>query len=171
MTDIAELSATDHSVAARAHVAQRSASWSALGIAPVVAIAATVGPWLFEHLDAGQGGEGDLGRLFVLLAPWLAATVLLWSTLPALLAETRGAGLLPYVPGIVVVHIAATLVCRELWGFDGVIVAMAAAPLGFAAASFRLTGVLRHVPAIVAGVVRGAALGVGTYAVLYPLTR
>src|SRR5205823_14674943 len=95
MTDISELAATARSAAARADIARRSARWSALLIAPVLAVAATIGPRLFADLEAGSTGAGDLGKLFVLLAPWLAGTGPFWSTLPALLAETRGAGLLP----------------------------------------------------------------------------
>jgi hypothetical protein len=169
MTDVAVLSTSATSASARADIAVRSARWSSFAIAPVLALAATVGPDLFARLQS-EGDAGDLGRLFVELAPWLLATVLLWTTLPALLAETRGQRTLRFVPAILVLHIVATLVGRALWGFDGVVVAMAVAPLAFAFVSWYLTEVTTAIPSMLWSMVQASALGAAVYAVAAALT-
>jgi len=169
MTDIAVLSTSATSAPARAAIASRSARWSSFAIAPVLALAATVGPVLFAALQS-DGDAGDLGQLFVELGPWLAATVLLWTTLPALLAETRGERTLRFVPAVLAVHVAATLVGRWLWGFDGVVLAMAVAPLAFAFVSWRLTEVTRAIPAMLWSMVQATGLGAVVYAIASALT-
>src|SRR5581483_1785264 len=171
MTDVAQLSATASSSDARGDVAHRSVRWSASLIAPRVAPAAVFGPNLFATLHPGKGEANDLGTLFVELAPWLAATVLLWSTLPALLAETRGVRLVRYLPAIVAVHVVATIAGRAVWGFDGVVIALAIAPLVFAFVSWRLTDVVRRVPSLLWSLLQATAVGGGVYAVAAIVTR
>ena len=162
MTDVAVLSTTASSAAAREDIALRSVRWSSLAIAPVVALAAAVGPELFARLQAGND-SGDLGTLFIDLAPWLAATVFLWSTLPALLAETRGERTMRFVPAILGLHVVATLCGRWVLGFDGVVLAMAVAPLAFAFVSWHLTNVTRAIPKMFWSMAQAVGVGVGVF--------
>jgi hypothetical protein len=86
------------------------------------------------------------------------------------LAETRGERTLRFVPAILAVHVLATLVGRSIWGFDGVVVAMAVAPLAFAFVSWRLTEVTSAVPSMLWSVVQATAFGAAVYVVASALT-
>jgi hypothetical protein len=172
MTDVAGLSSRTTSTADLANVSRRSARWSTVIVAPVLGLAATAGAAVLAGISPGNTNDAaSFGWLFVLLAPWLVATVLLWSTLPTLLARTRGDGLLRYVPVIIAVHVVATLIGRGIDGFSGVVIAMAIAPLVGALGSWALTGVMKYVPAILRDVAVVAGAAVVVFAPLVVVTQ
>jgi hypothetical protein len=172
MTDVAGMSSQTTTAQERAAVSKRSARWSTVLVAPVLGVAATVGAAVLAGISPDNTNDAaDFGRLFALLGPWLVATVLLWSTLPTVLARTRGNGLVRYVPVIVAVHVIATLAGRAIADFNGVVVAMAVAPLVGAFGSWALTGVMKYVPAIVRDVVAIAAATVVVFAPIALITQ
>ena len=75
------------------------------------------------------------------------------------------------MPVIIAVHVIATLAGRSIDGFNGVVVAMAAAPLAGAFGSWAMTGVGKYVPGIVRDVAVVAAAAVVVFAPIALVTQ
>lgn len=150
-------------------IVTRAFRYSVLIAVPGLGVAAVAGGPIVRGLISGGSAASHqyFGIDLLLLAPWLVATLALWATLPALLAQaSRPAkgGLTAAVIGLIGLHVLATLAGRAIAGFDGVIVAMSVAPVVFVAASLHLAvpaagrELLRHALIIVA--VGAASFGV-----------
>ena len=112
---------------AAAHVVH--ATWASLALIGVAAgVFALVGGDLV-HLALGSAFAGDVGeevsRLVIYLAPWMVAEVAFSVTFPILFVLERPRVLLPLAGGSVLLHIAATLALREVWGLVGLVIALA----------------------------------------------
>ncbi len=137
MSDIVSLVRLDHGdTAARRAIVLRAFRYSLLLAAPVAGLAAVAGGPVVAALMPSR--VGSLGAMFgtdiLLLTPLLVATLGVWVTMPALLSTQHGLtkrGMTMLVLGLFAVHVMATLIGRALWGFDGVVIAMAVAPFSF----------------------------------------
>jgi hypothetical protein len=105
--------------------------FSFLLAAPGLALAAVIAPPLLHALLPGQVGAHDTSTLqafILLLGVWLVAALLAALTFPALFS----AGLMMRINALLipmlVIHIAAGLAGRALFGSDGVVAAMGLAP-------------------------------------------
>lgn len=122
----------------------RAFRYSLLLAAPGLAVAAIAGaPIVRALLPADSKGSNSYFATYtLLLIPWLVATLGVWATMPALLSRTRGGGdsrLATGVGALLVIHVAAALVGRAVAGFDGLVVAMALAPVIFVVVGLRIT--------------------------------
>ncbi len=164
----------------RRRVILRAFRYSLLLAAPGAAVAVVAGgPLVSAVMRAKVGASGvQFGTDMALLGPLLVANLGVWATLPAVLSVpdllTRRR-LFAAVLVLVVVHVLTTLIGRAVFGFDGIVVAMAAAPIMFVffgqlrvapgAAAPLLRQVLTVCPAVVitfgviATVVKAAGLG------------
>jgi hypothetical protein len=137
MSDVVSLVQLDHGdTVARRAVVLRAFRYSLLLAAPGAGLAAVAGgPVVAALMPSRVGTSGDMfGTDILLLAPQLVATLGVWVTMPALLSTRHGLtrrSTTMLVLGLLTVHVAATLIGRALWGFDGAVVAMAVAPLTF----------------------------------------
>jgi hypothetical protein len=147
----------------------RAFRYSMLLAAPGLGVAAVAGgPVVDALLPAGsRGANGDFGLDMLLLVPWLVATLGVWATLPAVLSGPRrpeGGRLAAAIVGLVAAHVVATVIGRVIWGFDGIVVAMAIAPAAFVAAAVSgvvptAAGDLLRLAAVIVAVT-GASFGV-----------
>jgi hypothetical protein len=113
--------------------------YSMLIAAPGIAVAIVAGQPLLRALLASRahGGRGFATDLLFLI-PWLVATLGMWATLPAVLAQTGGHSgrrTLAIVGALFGLHIGASLAGRAIGGFHGLILMLFAAPAAFTAAS------------------------------------
>jgi hypothetical protein len=139
----------------------RAFRYSMLVAVPGLGIAAVAGGPLVRALlpNNSAGAHASFGTDVVLLGPWLVATLAVWATLPALLADRNllaGRRLAIAVGGMLAVHVIAALIGRAVAGFDGLIVAMAAAPTALVLVALPMTapgagrGLVRHAVIVVA---------------------
>jgi peptidoglycan biosynthesis protein MviN/MurJ (putative lipid II flippase) len=117
---------------AAAHVVH--ASWVSLSlIGAATGVFALVGGDLV-HLVLGSAFAGDvgeeIGNLVIFLAPWMVAQVSFSVTFPILFVLERPQILLPLAIGATVVHIFLTVGLRELWGLEGLAIALAVTTFG-----------------------------------------
>lgn len=160
-------------VALRSALVARAFRYSLLVAAPGFAIAALVGSPVVHALIASDRSQPSFGKELLLLAPWTVATLGVWATLPAVLANVTPRTervLLAGVVGLLAVHVAATLAARAVLGFDGVVVAMAFAP-----AVFVLVALARVVPSARTPMARDATVvivaAVAAYGLVYVVCR
>ncbi len=99
--------------------------------AGVVAASPVVEALLPTALGIGQADQ--LGRDILLMAPWTAAALLLNFAIPSLFALGQAKTVNALAPVALALHVAAALIGAQLGGVEGVIAAMAVAPLLFAA--------------------------------------
>ena len=76
----------------------------------------------------------ELARLVVLMAPWTIGAVGFSLAFPLLYVLERSRVLVPVAVGAVLVDVPLTLALRELWGLEGVVVALGVSTLGVLAA-------------------------------------
>lgn len=76
----------------------------------------------------------ELARLVVLMAPWTVGAVGFSLAFPLLYVLERSRVLIPVAVGAVVLHIPLTLALRELWGLEGIVLALGISTLGVLAA-------------------------------------
>ena len=76
----------------------------------------------------------ELARLVVLMAPWTVGAVGFSLAFPLLYVLERSRVLIPIAVGSVLLHVAVTVVLRELWGLEGVVLALGLSTLGVLAA-------------------------------------
>jgi hypothetical protein len=110
--------------------------YSMLIAAPALAALIVAGAPLIGELLPHSFDPGDVEtlRLFAaLLVPWTVAALLVNLFLPALLALGYGRLVNAMAPGLLVLHVAATVVGGMLWGSAGVVGAAFVAPAVFAA--------------------------------------
>jgi hypothetical protein len=113
----------------------RAFRYSMVIATPALGVGILAGQPIVHALLAGRADRGTgFATDLLLLSPWAVATLGLWAALPAVLARTgdhrgRRTGLI--VTALVAVHIVASLLGRAVWGFNGLIVVTAAAPLVF----------------------------------------
>jgi len=117
---------------AAAHVVH--ASWVSLSlIGGAAGVFALVGGDLV-HLALGSAFAGDVGEevgnLVIFLAPWMVAQVAFSVTFPILFVLERPQILLPLAVGATIVHIFVTVGLRELWGLEGLAIALAVTTFG-----------------------------------------
>jgi O-antigen/teichoic acid export membrane protein len=117
---------------AAAHVVH--ASWVSLSlIGAATGVFALVGGDIV-HLVLGSAFAGDVGEevgnLVIFLAPWMVAEVAFSVTFPILFVLERPQVLLPLAVGALVVHAFVTVALRELWGLDGLAIALAVTTFG-----------------------------------------
>jgi hypothetical protein len=170
MSDAVVVSRLDPAAAReRAAIVARAFRVSLLIAAAGLGVAAVAGaPIVRALLPADSSGPNSyFGLALVLLIPWMVATQGVWATLPVVLGRSRavaGGGALAAVVALIAVHVIATLAGRALFGFDGVVLAMAAAPTVFVIVGLRIAlpeyGVQILPPVLVVGAV--AALSFGT---------
>lgn len=98
--------------------------------AGAVAAAPVVAALLPDALGSGQSGQ--LTSSILLLAPWLAAALLLNFAIPALFAIERARTVNLLAGPMLALHVAAAIGAAAAFGVDGVIGAMVIAPLVFA---------------------------------------
>ena len=112
---------------AAAHVVH--ASWFSLAFIGAAAgvLALVGGDVVHAALGGAFAGEvgTELGHLIIYLAPWMVASVAFAVTFPILFVLERPAFLLPVAAAAIVLHVVVTLALRELWGLDGLAVALA----------------------------------------------
>jgi peptidoglycan biosynthesis protein MviN/MurJ (putative lipid II flippase) len=85
--------------------------------------------------DAYSGEVGsELARLVVVLAPWMVGAVGFSLAFPLLYVVERSRVLIPVAFGAVVVHVVLVLLMRELWGLEGLGLALGISTLGVLAA-------------------------------------
>ena len=168
MTDAVMLSQHDEGAARRRALVTRSFRYALLVAAAGVGVAAVCGsPVLGELLPTTSDPTHSLFSSDVLwLIPWLVATLALWAVIPAVLSATggllqrrRGA----VVGGLLVIHVIAILIGRQIGGIHAMIVAMTVAPALFVAAGLRATvpGAARDVSISTAVTIVGAAVSFG----------
>jgi hypothetical protein len=144
MVDAVALSRIDSdAMAQRSLMVSRAFRYSLLAAALGFGVAVLIGgPVVRALVTTGSAGAREsFSTQLLLLAPWVIATLGLWATLPALLANVtpsaeRWLGL--SVIGLVLAHICAALIARAIAGFDGLVVAMVAAPALFVAVALKL---------------------------------
>jgi hypothetical protein len=134
-------------VAQRRALVTRAFRSSLLVAAPAFAIATVAGQTFVHALIAGSAGRSheSFSVQLLLLAPWTVATLGLWATLPGVLSDRVAAPerwLAGLVAGLLAAHVVACVIGRAIAGFDGLSLAMGAAPLLF---------VIGAVPRVVAG--------------------
>jgi peptidoglycan biosynthesis protein MviN/MurJ (putative lipid II flippase) len=106
-------------------------------IAAAAGVFALAGDRITEAVlgDAFGGAvASELARLVVALAPWMLAAVGFSLAFPLLYVVERSRVLVPTAIGAVVVHIPISLILRELWGLEGLALALGASTLGVLAA-------------------------------------
>jgi hypothetical protein len=129
-------------VARRSAIAARAFRYSLLAAAPGLGVAILAGGPIVHALAVGArtGAHSSFGTEVLLLAPWTVATLGLWATLPVVLSgATPGLErrLAAAVAGLIAAHVVAVMAGRALAGFNGVVLAMAVAPLAFVLAVLR----------------------------------
>ena len=112
---------------------------------------------------AGDVGA-QIGWLVVLLAPWAVATVAFSLTFPLLFVVGRTRILVPAAAAVLVIHAAVTLALRELFGIEGLAVALAVSTALLVGALMAAVSTETLVRAT-GGVLR-AAFGVAAFAVV-----
>ena len=120
------------SESAAAHVVH--AAWVSLSlIGAATGVFALVGGDIV-HLVLGSAFAGDVGEevgnLVIFLAPWMVAQVAFSVTFPILFVLERPQILFPLSVGALVAHIFVTVGLRELWGLEGLAIALAVTTLG-----------------------------------------
>jgi hypothetical protein len=144
MADVVMLSQlTDTKPEASTGIVTRAFRYSLLLAAPGAAAAAVVGgPLLATLMPARVGASAnEFSTYIVLLGPLLLGTLSVWALLPAILstpATLWRRHAVAAATGLIIVHLAATVTGRVVWGFDGVVVAMAVAPAAFVVTATRL---------------------------------
>lgn len=139
----------------------RAFRYSALVAVPGLGVAAVAGEPIVRALlrHSSAGTHGYVGLDVLLLVPWLVATLGLWATLPAVLAQPDRLAqgrLAAAVSVLLALHTAAELLARAIAGFDGLVIAMALAPAAFVTVGLRVAvptagrELLRHAAIIVA---------------------
>jgi putative peptidoglycan lipid II flippase len=108
---------------------------------PPIAAAAGVFALAGDRIAGGVLGDAftgevaaELARLVVLMAPWTVGAVGFSLAFPLLYVLERSRVLMPVAVGSVVVHVPLTLALRELWGLEGVVLALGVSTLGVLAA-------------------------------------
>jgi hypothetical protein len=105
------------------------ASWFSLAFIGAAAgvLALVGGDVVHAALGGAFAGEvgTELGHLIIYLAPWMVASVAFAVTFPILFVLERPSLLLPVAGAILVLHTFASLALREVWGLDGLAVALA----------------------------------------------
>jgi hypothetical protein len=145
MSDVVSLARVGMSnTADRRRTVLRAFRYSLLLAIPGAGVAALAGgPFLTVLMPSKVGTSGGAFAIDVLLlVPFLVGALGVWVTLPALLSTEHGLrrgrlGIL--ILGLLSAHVAATLLGRALWGFNGALLAMAIAPVGFVWFGLRLT--------------------------------
>ena len=146
---------------------------------PPIAAAAGVFALAGDRIAAGVLGEAftgevatELARLVVLMAPWTIAAVGFSLAFPLLYVLERSRVLIPVAVGSVLVHVPLTLVLRELWGLEGIVLALGISTLGVLAALLLAlsrralldaAGSLVRIAAVVGGI---GALAFGSFGLL-----
>jgi peptidoglycan biosynthesis protein MviN/MurJ (putative lipid II flippase) len=72
----------------------------------------------------------ELARLVVLMAPWTVGAVGFSLAFPLLYVLERSRVLIPVALGAVAVHVVLTVALRELWGLEGIVLALGISTLG-----------------------------------------
>lgn len=109
--------------------------YATLVSAPVLAAGAVAAAPVVEALlpDAlGSAQTSQLTTSILLLAPWLAAALLLNFAIPALFAIGRARAVNLLAAPMLALHVAVTILAGAAFGADGAIAAMVVAPLLFA---------------------------------------
>lgn len=146
--------------------------YAALVSAPILAAGVVAASPVVEALlpDAlGAAQTDSLARAILLLAPWLAAALLLNFAIPGLFAIGRARLVNLLAPAALLVHLAVTFGAAAVAGVDLVIAAMVVAPLSLFAVLVvvgsgpALAGVLREISldTLRAGGLAAAAFGAG----------
>jgi O-antigen/teichoic acid export membrane protein len=121
---------------AAAHVVH--GAWLSLAvIAPAAGVFALAGDRIAGSVlgDAFSGDVGtELARLVVVLAPWTLASVGFSLAFPLLYVVERHRVLVPIALGAIVVHVPIAIGLRELWGIEGLALALGITVLGVLAA-------------------------------------
>ena len=143
-------------------------SWLCLPpIAAAAGVFALVGDriaaWVLGDAFSGEVGD-ELARLVVVLAPWTIAAVGFSLALPLLYVLERSRVLVPVALGALVADVPLSLGLRELWGLEGLALALGLTTLGVLAALL-LALSRRALLAAVASLVR-VAVSVGALALL-----
>lgn len=150
------------------HVA--ASSWIALlAIGAVAGVFALAGERIAAFVlgpgyESGVGTE--LGRLVVVLALWMAASVAFSVTFPVLFVERHGSRLPPLALLAVALHLGFALALRAIAGLDGLAIALALTTALVVAVMLALLRALASagrallVPVLVAGVLALSAFGV-----------
>jgi O-antigen/teichoic acid export membrane protein len=116
---------------AAAHVVH--ATWFSLAfIAAAAGVLALVGGDAV-HAALGEAFAGDVGtqvsHLIIYMAPWMVASVAFSVTFPIVFVVERPGVLLPLSIAVLVVHALVTVALRELWGLNGLAIALAVSTL------------------------------------------
>jgi putative peptidoglycan lipid II flippase len=108
---------------------------------PPIAAAAGVFALAGDRIASGVLGDAftgevatELARLVVLMAPWTVGAVGFSLAFPLLYVLERSRVLIPVAVGSVLVHVPLTLALRELWGLEGIVLALGISTLGVLAA-------------------------------------
>jgi hypothetical protein len=138
-------------------------------IAAAASVFALVGDRISEAVlgDAYAGEVGrELARLVVALAPWTVGAVGFSLAFPLLYVFERSRVLVPVAIGALAVHVPLSLALRELWGLEGLAIALGVSTLGVLAAL--LLALSRHALLAAAwSLARVAAWVVGLAAVTF----
>ena len=140
---------------------------------PPIAAAASVFALVGDRIagailgDAYAGAVGDeLARLVVALAPWTVAAVGFSLAFPLLYVFERSRVLVPVAVGALVLHVPLSLLLREVWGLEGLALALGFTTLAVLAAL--LLALSRHaLVAAARSLVRVAAWVVGLAALTF----
>lgn len=127
--------AQDH----RRELIKRAFRYSMLVASPGLAALIVSGQPVLRALlsSRAHGGHGFATDLMFLI-PWLVATLGVWATLPAVLAQSRASGgtqTLAIVAVLFGIHLGASLLGRAVGGFHGLILMLAVAPAALMVAS------------------------------------
>jgi peptidoglycan biosynthesis protein MviN/MurJ (putative lipid II flippase) len=112
------------------------ASW--LCLVPIAAAAGALalagGRIVSAFLGGAYSGDvgADLGRLVVVLAPWMVAALVQTLTFPLVFVTGRTRGLVPLALAALAFHVAVAFGLRELFGLPGLAVALAVSTLAVA---------------------------------------
>ena len=142
------------------------ASWLCLvPIAAAAGVLALAGERIVSAFLGGaySGDVGaDLGRLVVVLAPWMVAALAQTLTFPLVFVIGRTRGLVPLALAALAFHVAVAFGLRELFGLPGLAVALAVSTL--AVAVVLMARVSPRLPVAAAGGLAGLLLVVGAAA-------
>jgi O-antigen/teichoic acid export membrane protein len=142
-----------------------SASWLSLVVVAAAAGVFALAGGDLVRLVLGDAYGGDLGRLVVALAPWMAISVGASLAYPLVFVRGRPRGLLRLSLAALVVHPFVVWAGREAWGAVGIALALALTTALVLVALLASLGALRAFEGLAVAVLTVTALGAAAFGI------
>lgn len=142
-----------------------SASWLSLVVVAGAAGVFALAGGDVVRLVLGDAYGGDLGRLVVALAPWMAVSVGVSLAYPLLFVRGRPRWLVRLSLAALAVHPLLVWVGRETWGTAGIALALSLTTALVLVALLAVLGALRAIPGLALAVLTVSALAVAAFGV------